>query len=180
MLTQLAAEVFGQAAPSNINNAPHQPAKLQEAVIRFADVVVYGAVAEALNLQEIIAVVRNDPQPEQLAKVVVKQFGDALAERNYVAAKQRKCDFNAVLKAAIAHADFAVAAAGLQANAKLARGHGKPAKSAKPVTLPVDGIEVEQSLEDQCYALIVRLEAMGYAVEAVEIVEILKGAGIVA
>jgi len=180
MLTQLAAEVFGQAAPDDANDAPQQPAKLQEAVIRFADVVVDGAVAEALNLQGIVEAVRNDPQPEQLAKVVVKQFGDALAERNYVAAKQRKCDFNAVLKAAIAHRDFEVAAAGLQANAKAARGHGKAPKSVKAKTIGIDGIEVEQSLEEQCEALISRLCLHGFDIEATEVVNILKGAGIIA
>ena len=179
MLTQLAADVFGQVAPSNHNEAP-QPNKLVEAVVRFADIVVDGAVQEALNLQGIVDAVRADAQPERLAKFVVNAFGDALIERNHAAAKQRKCDLNAVLKAAIAHADFVVAAAGLQANAKAARGFGKPAKSAKPATLPIDGIEVEQSLEDQCWNLVARLGAMGYDVEVVEIVNILKGAGIIA
>ena len=109
-----------------------------------------------------------------------KRLGDALIERNHAAAKQRKCDLNAVLKAAIAHRDFVVAAAGLQANAKAARGHGKPAKTPKPKTIGIDGIEVEQSLEGQCEALIARLCAMGYDVEATEVVNILKGAGIIA
>lgn len=164
MLTQLAADVFGQAAPSNINNAPPQPAKLQEAVIRFADIVVDGAVQEALNLQGIVDAVRADAQPERLAKFVVNAFGDALIERNHAAAKQRKCDLNAVLKAAIAHRDFVVAAAGLQANAKAARGHGKAPKSVKPKTLPLDGIEVQeqQSLADQINALINRLRDEGH------------------
>ena len=179
MLTQLAADVFGQAAPSN-HNEPAQPNKLVEAVVRFADIVVDGAVQEALNLQGIVDAVRADAQPERLAKFVVNAFGDALIERNYAAAKQRKCDLNAVLKAAIAHRDFVVAAAGLQANAKAARGHGKPAKTPKPKTIGIDGIEVEQSLEGQCEALIARLCAMGYDVEATEVVNILKGAGIIA
>lgn len=144
MLTQLADDVFGQAAPSGHNEAP-QPNKLVEAVVRFADIVVDGAVQEALNLQGIVDAVRADAQPERLAKFVVNAFGDALVERNHAAAKQRKCDLNAVLKAAIAHRDFVVAAAGLQANAKAARGHGKPAKSAKPKTLGVDGIEVQDT-----------------------------------
>ena len=179
MLTQLAADVFGQAAPSN-HNEPAQPNKLVEAVVRFADIVVDGAVQEALNLQGIVDAVRADAQPERLAKFVVNAFGDALIERNYAAAKQRKCDLNAVLKAAIAHRDFIVAAAGLQANAKAARGHGKPAKTPKPKTIGIDGIEVEQSLEEQCEALIARLCAMGFDVEATEVVNILKGAGIIA
>lgn len=179
MLTQLAADVFGQAAPSN-HNEPAQPNKLVEAVVRFADIVVDGAVQEALNLQGIVDAVRADAQPERLAKFVVNAFGDALIERNYAAAKQRKCDLNAVLKAAIAHRDFIVAAAGLQANAKAARGHGKPAKTPKPKTIGIDGIEVEQSLEEQCEALIARLCAMGFDVEATEVVNVLKGAGIIA
>ncbi len=179
MLTQLAADVFGQAAPSN-HNEPAQPNKLQEQAVRFADIVVDGAVQEALNLQGIVDAIRADVQPERLAKFVVNAFGDALIERNYAAAKQRKCDLNAVLKAAIAHRDFVVAAAGLQANAKAARGHGKPAKTPKPKTLGIEGIEVEQSLEEQCEALIARLCAMGYDVEATEVVNILKGAGIIA
>lgn len=181
MLTQLAADVFGQVAPSNHNEAP-QPNKLVEAVVRFADIVVDGAVQEALNLQGIVDAVRADAQPERLAKFVVNAFGDALIERNHAAAKQRKCDLNAVLKAAIAHADFVVAAAGLQANAKAARGFGKPAKTPKPKTLSIDGIEVqeEQSLEQQCEDLITRLCAMGFDVEATEVVNILKGAGIIA
>lgn len=179
MLTQLAADVFGQAAPSN-HNEPAQPNKLVEAVVRFADIVVDGAVQEALNLQGIVDAVRADAQPERLAKFVVNAFGDALIERNHAAAKQRKCDLNAVLKAAIAHRDFIVAAAGLQANAKAARGHGKPAKTPKPKTIGIDGIEVEQSLEEQCEALIARLCAMGFDVEATEVVNILKGAGIIA
>lgn len=179
MLTQLAADVFGQAAPSN-HNEPAQPNKLVEQVVRFADIVVDGAVQEALNLQGIVDAVRADVQPERLAKFVVNAFGDALIERNHAAAKQRKCDLNAVLKAAIAHRDFVVAAAGLQANAKAARGHGKPAKTPKPKTIGIDGIEVEQSLEEQCEALIARLCAMGFDVEATEVVNILKGAGIIA
>ena len=179
MLTQLAADVFGQAAPSN-HNEPAQPNKLVEAVVRFADIVVDGAVQEALNLQGIVDAVRADAQPERLAKFVVNAFGDALIERNHAAAKQRKCDLNAVLKAAIAHRDFIVAAAGLQANAKAARGHGKPAKTPKPKTIGIDGIEVEQSLEEQCEALIARLCAMGFDVEATEVVNVLKGAGIIA
>ena len=181
MLTQLAADVFGQAAPSN-HNEPAQPNKLVEAVVRFADIVVDGAVQEALNLQGIVDAVRADVQPERLAKFVVNAFGDALVERNHAAAKQRKCDLNAVLKAAIAHRDFIVAAAGLQANAKAARGHGKPAKSSKPKTLGIDGIEVreELTLEEQCEALIARLCAMGFDVEATKVVNILKGAGIIA
>ena len=181
MLTQLAAEVFGQAAPSN-HNEPAQPNKLHEAAVRFADIVVDGAVQEALNLQGIVDAVRADVHPERLAKFVVNAFGDALIERNYAAAKQRKCDLNAVLKAAIAHHDFVVAAAGLQANAKAARGHGKPAKTPKAKTLSIDGIEVqeEQTLEQQCEALIGRLCLMGYDVEADEVVKILKGAGIIA
>ncbi len=181
MLTQLAAEVFGQVAPSNNNEAP-QPNKLVEAVVRFADIVVDGAVQEALNLQGIVDAVRADAQPARLAKFVVNAFGDALIERNHAAAKQRKCDLNAVLKAAIAHRDFVVAAAGLQANAKAARGHGKPVKTPKAKTLSIDGIEVqgEQSLEQQCEALIGRLCLMGFDVEADEVVNILKGAGIIA
>lgn len=179
MLTQLAADVFGQAAPSGHNEAP-QPNKLQEQAVRFADIVVDGAVQEALNLQGIVDAVRADAQPERLAKFVVNAFGDALIERNYAAAKQRKCDLNAVLKAAIAHRDFVVAAAGLQANAKAARGHGKAPKSAKPKTLSIDGIEVEQTIEEQCEALIARLCLMGFDIEATEVVNILKGAGIIA
>lgn len=178
MLTQLAADVFGQVAPSNHNEAP-QPNKLVEAVVRFADIVVDGAVQEALNLQGIVDAVRADAQPERLAKFVVNAFGDALIERNHAAAKQRKCDLNAVLKAAIAHRDFIVAAAGLQANAKAARGHGKPAKSAKPVTLPIDGIELHQDLAEQCHALLARLLDAGFEVESVEIANILAGAGII-
>lgn len=181
MLTQLAADVFGQAAPSGHNEAP-QPNKLVEAVVRFADIVVDGAVQEALNLQGIVDAVRADAQPERLAKFVVNAFGDALIERNHAAAKQRKCDLNAVLKAAIAHRDFIVAAAGLQANAKAARGHGKAPKTAKPKTLSIAGIEVqeEQTLEEQCEALIARLAAHGFEIEATEVVNILKGAGIIA
>lgn len=181
MLTQLAADVFGQAAPSNHNEAP-QPNKLVEAAVRFADIVVDGAVQEALNLQGIVDAVRADAQPERLAKFVVNAFGDALIERNYAAAKQRKCDLNAVLKAAIAHRDFIVAAAGLQANAKAARGHGKAPKTPKPKTLSIDGIEVkdEQTLEEQCEALIARLRLHGFDIEATEVANILKGAGIIA
>ena len=180
MLTQLAAEVFGQAAPCTLQAG--QPNKLHEAAVRFADIVVDGAVQEALNLQSIVDAIRADAQPERLAKFVVNAFGDALIERNYAAAKQRKCDLNAVLKAAIAHRDFVVAAAGLQANAKAARGHGKPAKTPKAKTLSIDGIEVqeEQSLEEQCEALINRLCLCGFDVEATEVVNILKGAGIIA
>jgi len=150
--------------------------------VRFADIVVDGAVQEALNLQSIVDAIRADVQPERLAKFVVNAFGDALIERNYAAAKQRKSDLNAVLKAAIAHRDFVVVAAGLQANAKAARGHGKEPKSAKPKTIGIDGIEVkdEQTLEEQCEALIARLCLHGFDIEATEVVKILKGAGIIA
>lgn len=178
MLTQLAAEVFGQAAPCTLQAG--QPNKLVEAVVRFADIVVDGAVQEALNLQGIVDAVRADAQPERLAKFVVNAFGDALIERNHAAAKQRKCDLNAVLKAAIAHPDFVVAAAGLQANAKAARGHGKPVKTPKPKTLPLDGIELQQDLAEQCEALLARLLDAGFEVEVFEIDYILKGAGIFA
>lgn len=132
-LTQFAAALFNPDAVFDMA----APSAAQPDVVplgladELADVIAHAGMAEAERIARMVQVVRGAADPKGMMQRLCDDFASALEAHGYKGAPQRKSDLKAILKTAIANADYVVDGPGLQGMAKHARGFGKPPKAAQ-------------------------------------------------
>ena len=159
-LTQFAAALFNPAAVFDPVVIDAEAAQAQDEApalglaAELADVVCNAGMAEAERIARMVQCVRGAVDPKGMMKRMCDDFAAALEAHGYKGVPQRKSDLKAILKAAIAKADYVVAGPGLPGMAKHARGFGKPPKATQPAQADeVIEIQAIPDMIDQVHAL---------------------------